>query len=169
MTVPATPVATPTASELAAVLDRNAIDDVLSCYAAGLDSQDWTLWRSIFLPEVVFDMQSVTGRPAVLGDIEKTVANIRIQFAGFRATQHVIVNRRHRIEGDRARVLATMQAWHWIDERCYTMFGYYDDKLSRTPEGWKLAEVQLNLTRTDGDPAVMKDAWLRGKQLVADG
>ena len=146
--------------------DRAAIDDVLSCYAAGLDSQDWDLWRSIFLPEVVFDMTSVHGRPAVKASMDNTVAQVRVQFAGFRATQHVIVNRRHFVEGDRARVLATMQAWHWIDDRCYTMFGYYDDKLVRTEQGWKLAEVQLNLTRTQGDPAVMGDAYRRGKELL---
>ncbi|MPY96061.1 MAG: hypothetical protein GEV08_24275 [Acidimicrobiia bacterium] len=162
MTVPTGP------GDLAAVVDRLAIDDVLSSYAAGLDAQDWRLWRSIFVPEVVFDMQSVHGRPPVLEEIDKTVSVIRVQFAGFRATQHVIVNRRHTIEGDRAQVLATMQAWHWFDERCYTMFGYYDDKLVRTAEGWRLAEVQLNLTRTDGDPAVMKDAWRRGKELIAN-
>ncbi|MDH4147822.1 MAG: nuclear transport factor 2 family protein [Acidimicrobiia bacterium] len=153
-------------ADAGALAERFAIDEIVSCYAAGLDSQDWDLWRSIFVPEPIFDMTSVHGRPAQRASIDTTIALVRTQFAGFAATQHVIVNRRHTLDGDRARVLATMQAWHWIDERCYTMFGYYDDRLVRTAAGWRLDHVQLNLTRTEGDPKVMGDAFRKGRALL---
>ena len=43
----------------------------------------------------------------------------------------------------------------------YTMFGYYDDDLIRTPDGWKISRMQLRVTRTQGDRWVMEEAQRR--------
>ena len=152
--------------------DRLAIGDVLYTYAAGLDAQDWDLWRTAFADEITFDMSAVHGRPPITESIDKTISYIRIQFAGFEATQHMITNHRPTVDGDSARVLAHMRAEHWVDPSLaperdrYSMFGYYDDRLVRTPDGWKLTDVQLNLTRTEGNPEVMAIAWRHGKELL---
>ena len=52
-----------------------------------------------------------------------------------------------------------MRAEHWVDPAetapdgdRYSMFGYYDNDLVLTAEGWKLVSVQLKLTRTEGHP-----------------
>ena len=45
----------------------------------------------------------------------------------------------------------------------YTMFGYYDDRLVRTDAGWKIAEMQLNVTRTEGNRWVMDEAQRRAR------
>ena len=45
----------------------------------------------------------------------------------------------------------------------YTMFGYYDDKLVRTPDGWKITEMQLNVTHTEGRRFVMDEAQRRAR------
>ena len=39
--------------------DKQQISDTLYRYAAGLDSQDWVLWRKCFTDKVVFDMRSI--------------------------------------------------------------------------------------------------------------
>ena len=44
---------------VAAVEARQAISDVLWRYAAGLDSQDWALWRGVFAERVIFDMRNL--------------------------------------------------------------------------------------------------------------
>ncbi|MFN0089469.1 MAG: nuclear transport factor 2 family protein [Acidimicrobiales bacterium] len=172
---------------LQTLLDRAAISDVLHVYATGLDAQDWALWRSAFVERIVFDLSSVTGKAPVETAVEQQVEFVRTQFAGFDATQHMITNHRHTIEGDRARVVAHMRAEHWVtfdeddlvrlDQRGdgpaggdrYSMFGYYDDKLVRTAEGWKLVAVQLKLTRTEGNPHVMSYAWRKGKRRLGTG
>ena len=164
--------------------DKQQISDTLYRYAAGLDSQDWVLWRNCFTDKVVFDMRSIMPwwrnterdkRRATSAD--KNVASIKIQFAGLSNTQHLLGNHRY-IELDvnyedgtgTARVISTMRAEHWCPEAGegkdrYTMLGYYDDRLIRVPETgeWKLCEVQLNVTRVEGNPEVMKLATKIGK------
>ncbi|NJN52749.1 MAG: nuclear transport factor 2 family protein [Gammaproteobacteria bacterium] len=155
-------------TSLASIEDRFALIDVLSNYATGLDARDWVLWRSVFLDEVVFDLSSWSGQPARALDSTRVVASQARMFAELTVTQHFITNHRVFIDGDRARVLAHMRAEHWIDTPApasgtdrYTMFGYYDDKLVRTTDGWKIAEMQLNVTRTEGDRWVMSEASRR--------
>jgi 3-phenylpropionate/cinnamic acid dioxygenase small subunit len=154
---------------LETLLDRAALVDVLSSYATGLDARDWQLWRSVFLDQVVFDLSSWSGQPARTLDADRVVAAQARIFAELAATQHFITNHRITVDGDRARVLAAMRAEHWIDTPVpgggtrYTMFGYYDDRLVRTRDGWKIAEMQLNVTRTEGDRNVLDEASRRAR------
>ena len=159
--------------------DRLAIIEVLSNYATGLDARDWQLWRSVFVDEVVFDLSSWSKQPARTLQTDRVVRSQARIFAELVVTQHFITNHRVSIDGDRARCLAHMRAEHWIvddqaivrdpaiacDERTqtsrYTMFGYYDDKLVRTSEGWKIREMQLNVTHTEGPRWVMAEAVRR--------
>ncbi len=156
-------------SDVARLVDRLALIDVLSNYATGLDARDWTLWRSVFVDEVIFDLSSWSGQPPRPLDTDRVVASQARIFAELTVTQHFIANHRVEIDGDRARVLAHMRAEHWIDtpspSGCnrYTMFGYYDDKLLRTPAGWKIVEMQLNVTQTEGDRWVLDEASRRAR------
>jgi hypothetical protein len=166
---------------LAELADHHDLSDVLHRYATGLDARDWVLWRSAFVTDapILFDMRSVSGREPKPQPVDAVISWLQLQFAGFDATQHLITNHRHTIErdGDHARVLAHMRAEHWIDPHelddgegdgdRYTMFGYYDDRFVRRAVGWKLVQVQLKLTRTEGNPNVMVAAWRKGKRLAA--
>ena len=44
--------------------ERQAIVDVLSNYATGLDARDWVLWRSVFIDEVIFRSEFLERRGA---------------------------------------------------------------------------------------------------------
>ncbi len=155
------------ADDLTWLLDRTRIVDVISAYAAGLDARDWKLWRSVFPEETVFDLSSWNDVPGRLLNTDRVVAAQARLFAELSVTQHFITNHRVEINGDNARVLAHMRAEHWIDttdeSRCarYTMFGYYDDDLIRTPDGWKISRMQLRVTQTQGDRWVMEEAQRR--------
>ena len=160
------------------IADRLAIIDVMSNYATGLDARDWPLWRSVFMEEVLFDLSSWTGIAGRVLNADRVVAAQAREFAELTVTQHFMTNHRVTIDGDRARLLAHMRAEHWIalDPRAgdrhterYTMFGYYDDKLVRTPDGWKIAEMQLNVTHTEGRRWVMEEAARRAKAKKAAG
>jgi hypothetical protein len=158
---------------LGEVVDRLAIIDVLSAYATGLDARDWVLWRSVFVDEVVFDLSSWTHEPARRLAADRVVAAQARIFAELVATQHFLTNHRVTIDGDRARALAHMRAEHWLPldgggtDR-YTMFGYYDDKLVRTAAGWKITEMQLNVTHTEGRRFVMDEAQRRARAKRAN-
>jgi len=149
--------------------DIHQIAAVLGNYATGLDARDWQLWRSVFVDQVTFDLSTwngVTPRPL---DADRVVASQARIFAEFTATQHFFTNHRITVEGDRARALMHMRAEHWLADpgiegtNRYTMFGYYDDRLVRTDAGWKIEEMQLNVTRTEGNRWVMEEAQRRAK------
>ena len=145
---------------------------VLSNYATGLDGRDWELWRSVFVDELVFDLSSWNGiEPRVL-NADGVVRNQARSFAELKETQHFFTNHHVTIDGDTARVIAHMRAEHWLDTSeiptiettlRYTMFGYYDHDLVRTPDGWKISRMQLNVTRTEGNRWVMEEATRRAR------
>ena len=149
--------------------DRDDIVAVLTNYATGLDARDWELWRSVFLDEVVFDLSSWNGvapRPLETDRVVRAQARI---FAELVETQHFFTNHQIVIVGDRARAQMHMRAEHWLADPGiegtdrYTMFGYYDDRLVNTADGWKIAEMQLNVTRAEGNRWVMEEAERRAR------
>jgi len=148
--------------------DRLEIIELMNCYATGLDARDWTLWRNVFTDEAIFDLSSWNQVPAKTLIADKVVRNQARMFAELGVTQHFLTNHRVTIESDKARCIAHMRAEHWLknddgSESRYTMFGYYDDKFIRTPGGWKMCEMQLNVTQTEGDIRVMDEAGRRAK------
>ena len=64
-----------------------------------------------------------------------------------------------------------MRAEHWIpvtpgseDAKRYTMFGTYDDRLLRVDGEWKIDEMHLNVTKTEGERWVMDEASRRARE-----
>jgi 3-phenylpropionate/cinnamic acid dioxygenase small subunit len=148
--------------------DRLEIIELMNAYASGLDARDWPLWRSVFTDETIFDLSSWNQIPARILNADKVVRSQARMFAELSVTQHFLTNHRITIDEDTARCIAHMRAEHWLknddgsDSR-YTMFGYYDDKFIRTSEGWKMCEMQLNVTQTEGEIRVMDEAGRRAK------
>ena len=51
-----------------------------------------------------------------------------------------------------------MEATHFLDATEFTIGGWYRDSLVRTDEGWRIAEVVLNVTWRHGDESIMATA-----------
>lgn len=150
--------------------DRLDIMELLARYGAGLDARDWPLWRSVFTDRALFDLGSWSGAKAERVETDRVVRAQARLFAEFEVTQHMMSNFRITLAEDSARVIAVMRAEHWIritpDEdatRRYTMFGFYDDRLSRTANGWKIDEMHLEVTKTEGERWVMDEARRRAR------
>jgi hypothetical protein len=123
------------------VADRLAVDDLLDAYAAALDARDWEALRALFLPDAVVDYTE-EGGPR--GSIDQAIAWLREALAPFAACQHLVTNRRVRIDGDEA----TVEAYVFSPLGAPTgggklalvlAGGAYRDVLRRTPEGWRFA------------------------------
>ena len=161
-------------SAIRSLLDRAAISDIVHAYATGLDRRDWTLFRSIFTDTIEMNFESVGLRPGPY-DAERWVRDAKRLFAGFRATQHTSSNHVHDLRGDEATCISNMQAEHFIDrepgddlkegEDRWTIGGYYINELVRTPTGWKLAKVTLNVTWQIGNENVSRIALKRGRAI----
>jgi len=147
--------------------DRAAISDVVHRYATALDTHDWGLLRSIFMDELEMDFSSI-GIPAGQFGAERWVEDARVLFAGFDATQHLSANHVHEIRGDAATCTSYMRAEHFVlnneGENYYTMGGYYVTRLLRTPDGWKVSGMALNVTWNRGNRHVLRLAAKRGRE-----
>jgi 3-phenylpropionate/cinnamic acid dioxygenase small subunit len=123
--------------------DRLAIQDLQVQYAIALDRRDWERLRGVFLPEVRVDYPGdvhLVGFESVRDYCDRALSR-------FRTTQHLLGNPDVAIDGDHATASVTLQATHVSgsgdDGDVYTLWGRYDDRLVRTPEGWRIAERRL--------------------------
>jgi hypothetical protein len=145
--------------ELATVMDRLAVDGLITDYAVAVDDGDWEAYRALFAPGGRADYRSAGG---IEGDAGKVAAWLEESLRLFAMRQHLIVNRRVRFgildqdTGDTARVqadyvnpmrFAPAGDGDASGERRrpsapdFVSGGRYDFGLLRTYDGWRLREV----------------------------
>ncbi|MEU4123886.1 nuclear transport factor 2 family protein [Streptomyces virginiae] len=142
--------------DLATVMDRLAIDDVVTGYAVAVDDGDWAAYRALFIAGGRADYSSA-------GGIEGPVARVADWLAEtmrlFPVRQHLIVNRLIRLEdaggspGDSAEVRADFlnpmrlegpEADGTVTSPNFVAAGRYTFALARTRDGWRLTRVTVH-------------------------
>ncbi|MPY62295.1 nuclear transport factor 2 family protein [Streptomyces spongiae] len=137
--------------ELATVMDRLAVDELITEYAVAVDDGDWATYRGLFAPDGRADYRSAGG---IEGDAVEIAGWLAESMELFPMRQHLIVNRRVRFgtlehdTGDTAHVQADYVnpmrfAGHDGGSRApdFVCGGRYAFVLVRTYEGWRLREV----------------------------
>jgi hypothetical protein len=137
--------------ELAAVMDKLAVDGLITEYAVAVDDGDWETYQGLFTPDGRADYRSAGG---IEGNAEEIAGWLAQTMEMFPMRQHLIVNRRVRFglleqdTGDTARVQADYVnpmrfAGHdgGSTEPDFVCGGRYDFGLLRTYNGWRLREV----------------------------
>ncbi|MFG2638355.1 nuclear transport factor 2 family protein [Streptomyces sp. NPDC048362] len=136
--------------ELATVMDRLAVDELITEYAMAVDDGDWTAYQGLFTADGRADYRSAGG---IEGDAPRIAGWLAENLAAFAMRQHLIVNRRVRFDvldhdtGDTARLRAD-----YLNPMRFTgdgeptapdlvCGGRYDFSLLRTRDGWRLREV----------------------------
>lgn len=146
------------------LLDRADISAVLHRYCNAIDTKDWALLETCFTEDLEADFRSFAGREVVKGR-EQWCAAIRATIAGLDASQHMTANHSHQIDGDAATLRADLQAVHMLaNERGgdeYTIGGYYDIDLTRTPDGWRIRRYALTVRWHRGNRAILRLAAAR--------
>ncbi|MET8689364.1 nuclear transport factor 2 family protein [Streptomyces sp. NPDC004732] len=77
--------------ELAAVIDRLAVDALITEYAVAVDDGDWTAYRQLFAPSGRADYRSAGG---IEGGADEITAWLAETMQMFPMRQHLITNRR---------------------------------------------------------------------------
>jgi hypothetical protein len=154
-------------AELATVLDRLAVDELITEYAAAVDDGDWTSYQALFTADGRADYRSAGG---IEGDAGQIAGWLAENLSLFAMRQHLIVNRRLRFgfldhdTGDTARVRADyLNPMRFTDDGGATApdlvcGGRYDFGLLRTRDGWRLREVVVHekwRRLPDRDPAAV--------------
>lgn len=140
--------------DLATVMDRLAIDEVVSGYAVAVDDGDWAAYRALFTPAGRADYSSAGGVEGPASEVADWLAETMRLFP---VRQHLIVNRVIRLEdrggypgdsaGVRADFLNPMRLAGPDDPGTAPNFvaaGRYSFALARTPDGWRLTGVTVH-------------------------
>jgi 3-phenylpropionate/cinnamic acid dioxygenase small subunit len=156
----------------AGVVDEWAICRTLYRFAAGIDTRDWELYRSVFTDDIELDYSSY--RPGSVGHMraDDWVARGSVLFTGLDATQHCLYNPLVSVAGDVADLTMYVQAEHFLTnadgDNWFTLGGYYRDRLVREESGWKIAEKKLVVTWNRGNRNILAQAAERGRQRSAE-
>ena len=150
----------------------NAITRRVYEYAYGIDTRDWSLYRSLFTDQISMDFSSYNGNPPAQLAADDWVANCKLLFTGLDATQHVMSNPLVDLSGGEARCRMYMQAEHFLitdqGDNSYVLGGYYDDVLVETDAGWRVQAVTLNVMWHRGNRHIMQIAVERGAQRLSE-
>ncbi|MFB7466726.1 nuclear transport factor 2 family protein [Streptomyces sp. NPDC056224] len=145
--------------DLATVMDRLAIDEVVTGYAVAVDDGDWAAYRALFTPSGRADYSSAGGIEGPAGEVADWLAQTMKLFP---VRQHLIVNRLVRLEdvggspGDSAEVRADFlnpmrlegtdgaAADGTVTAPNFVAAGRYSFALARTHDGWRLTRVTVH-------------------------
>jgi SnoaL-like domain len=150
------------------LLDRAAISDVFHNYACGVDTRDWKLFRSCFTDDLVADFTTMAPGNLFTG-ADKWCEWVARSINALDATQHIITNHVHRIEGDKSQSQSYLQAQHVLRGRDgapdmhYLIGGYYKYDMVRAGAEWKIKRYSLNITWQTGDPEIFRIGMARKK------
>ncbi|MFK4070613.1 nuclear transport factor 2 family protein [Streptomyces sp. NPDC029674] len=143
--------------ELAAVIDRLAVDALITEYAVAVDDGDWDAYRQLFAPDGRADYRSAGG---IEGGADEIAAWLTETMRMFPVRQHLITNRKLEFGtldqdiGDTAHVQADYVNPMRFAERTgsappsepstapdFVCGGRYGFALLRTHGGWRLRQV----------------------------
>ncbi|MFG2993805.1 nuclear transport factor 2 family protein [Streptomyces sp. NPDC048257] len=144
--------------DLATVMDRLAIDEVVTGYAVAVDDGDWAAYRALFTSGGRADYSSAGGIEGPAAEVADWLAQTMTLFP---VRQHLIVNRLIRLEdlggspGDGAEVradflnpmrLAGPDSDPAVTSPNFVAAGRYTFALARTRDGWRLTRVTVHET-----------------------
>lgn len=128
--------------------DRRDISDLQVRYATGIDSRDWSLFRTVFTEDCELDYGDIGVWSGVDAVVDFMVA--AHDMAGH--TLHRITNQTASVNGDSATARAYVDALIMSQDNAsgVNAAGFYDDDLIRTDAGWRIARRRFTtvLVRT---------------------
>ncbi|MBP2580706.1 hypothetical protein J3A78_001184 [Streptomyces sp. PvR006] len=136
--------------DLATVMDRLAVDDLVTGYAAAVDDADWTAYRALFEPGGRADYRGSGGVEGPATEVADWLAETLTLFP---VRQHLIVNRRvvfrgpagYPENGDTAEIRADyVNPMRFTSGEDFVCGGRYAFGAVRTTDGWRLTSVVVD-------------------------
>jgi 3-phenylpropionate/cinnamic acid dioxygenase small subunit len=124
------------------ISDRIEIDDLLIRYTVAIDTKDWELLDTVYTPDAKIDYTTSGGIKSEYPEVRAWLAKA---LAPFTMTQHLISNSVVQIDGDTATARTMVFNPMGTDDgkgglELFYVGAWYDDKLVRTEDGWRIAE-----------------------------
>jgi hypothetical protein len=131
------------------ISDRIQIGDLLTRYTTAIDTKDYELLDSVFTPDARVDYTSSGG---IAGDYPTARDWLERALSLFPVTVHFISNSTVELRGDEASARTYVMSDH-----IFTVGAYYNDRLVRTEDGWRIRERIEEQAYLDGSlPKVLQ-------------
>jgi 3-phenylpropionate/cinnamic acid dioxygenase small subunit len=127
--------------------DRELITDVLVRYATGIDTKDWSLFRTCFTDDVQADYGEGVGS---WSSVDAITDYMTAMHADMVDTKHRLTNFVIEVDGDSATASTYVHAVLVVSNDPLTWYepvGRYEDRLVRTSEGWRISHRVYHSTR----------------------
>ena len=138
------------------LLDERAITALAARYCRALDTKNWKLLDEVFLPDATGEL----GSPNRLDGRDAIVHRIRTALEFLDDSQHLVGNHEVTVDGDAGTHRCYLQAQHIREvpdgSPNYIVAGRYEDRVVRTPDGWRIAHRTLTVMWTEGNLAVVR-------------
>lgn len=133
------------------ISDRLLIQDLMICEASAIDERDWDLWESVFTEDALIDWSDNGGAKGNPKEV-RAWASVVLSTENFPYPQyqHMSTNYQIVVDGDRA----TCKQMQLIPISVPNVQGgrqigfsgiWFEDKLVRTAEGWKIYDRREKL------------------------
>lgn len=134
--------------------DRADIIDLAARYTWALDTKQLDALDDVFLPDATATLRGVECR-----DRDEIKARIGGAILRLDRTQHLVGNHLVTVDGDEGTHRCHLQGQHVLEGveggENYLVGGYYEDRVVRTPAGWRIAHRLMQQTWTGGNPRVV--------------
>jgi 3-phenylpropionate/cinnamic acid dioxygenase small subunit len=122
--------------------DRVEIDQLLARYCHALDEHDWDSFRGVFTEDAIHD-DTVAG--GFRGGVDAKIEFLQHALSKVLISQHIVSTTLLELDGDQAEARSVCQCPMVLDlgeGKTHVFFQglWYDDKLVRTPAGWRISE-----------------------------
>ncbi|MCY3633618.1 MAG: nuclear transport factor 2 family protein [bacterium] len=139
--------------DIQALADEQAVINLASRYCWALDTQEFEELRNIFTP----DAFAILGGTQCYG-IDAIIQRISSALTRLDVSHHLVGSHVVTVDGDRATHQCYLQAQHVLQGTeggdLWMVAGTYDDKMVRTPDGWRISQRILSRVWTEGNPDV---------------
>ncbi len=135
--------------------DREDIIDLAVRYTWALDTKNVEGLRDVFTPDATAMLRGVdcNGVDAIIERIGGAITRLD-------ATQHLVGNHLASADGDEGTHKCHLQSQHVLagteGGENFIVGGYYEDRVVRTPDGWRIAHRLMQQTWVEGNPNVVK-------------
>lgn len=126
--------------DLQQLSDRIEIEDLLTTYAASVDTKDWDRFCGVFTADAQIDYTEAGGPKLGPREMADWLENALGQFP---TTQHLISNIEWVVSGDTATVKAMFHnPMVMPDKSTWFVGGWYHHELVRTDAGWRSRQLR---------------------------
>lgn len=137
------------------MLDHHEIIALTHAYCWALDRNRYDELDDVFLPDATAHLGGLdlVGRDAIKARIDRALTRLD-------DSQHIVATHQIKVTGDTATCRCYLHAQHVMRDAVggphYIVAGRYEDRLVRTPDGWRIAHRDLLVMWTEGNGDVTR-------------